>query len=53
ELFQGLEDQGVPVRMYVYKGFGHGITKPKEQRAAMEHNYEFFSEYIWGEKPPK
>ncbi len=53
ELFQGLEDQGVPVRMFVYKGFGHGITKPKEQLAVMQHNYEFFSEYIWNEKPAK
>jgi dipeptidyl aminopeptidase/acylaminoacyl peptidase len=51
ELFQGLEDQGVPVRMYVYKGFGHGITKPKEMLAVLQHNYEFFSEYIWGETP--
>ncbi len=51
ELFQGLEDQGVPVRMYVYKGFGHGITKPKEMLAVLQHNYDFFSEYLWGEKP--
>ncbi len=29
ELRQGLEDRGVPVEMVVYKGFGHGITKPK------------------------
>jgi len=25
--------------------------KPKEMLAVMQHNYEFFSEYIWGEKP--
>ncbi len=51
ELRQGLEDRGVPVKMIVYKGFGHGINKPKELRAVMEHNYEFFAEWIWGEKP--
>lgn len=51
ELYQALTDRGVPVRMYVYKGFGHGITKPKQQRAVMEHNYEWFSQWIWGEKP--
>ena len=51
ELFQALEDKGVPVRMIVYKGFGHGITKPKQQRAVMEHNFEWFSQWIWGEKP--
>jgi len=50
ELYQGLQDQGVPVKLIVYKGFGHGITKPKQQRAVMEHNWEFFLEHIWGEK---
>lgn len=52
ELYQGLKDRGVPVRMIVYKGFGHGIDKPKQQRAVMEHNYEWFSQWIWGETAP-
>ena len=30
---------------------GHPIDKPKQQRAVMEHNYEWFSQWIWGEKP--
>lgn len=47
ELRQALEDKGVPVKMIVYKGFGHGIDKPKQQRAVMEHNLEWFSQYIW------
>jgi len=51
ELRQALEDRGVPVKMVVYKGFGHGIDKPKQQRAVMEHNYEWFTQWIWGEKP--
>jgi len=51
ELYQGLQDQGVPARLIVYKGFGHGLTKPKAHRAAMEHNLEWFGQYIWGEKP--
>ena len=50
ELYQGLKDQGVPVKLMVYKGFGHGINKPKQQRSLMEQNYEWFSQYIWGEK---
>jgi len=37
--------------MVVYKGFGHGITKPKQQRAVMEENEKWFAQYIWGEKP--
>ncbi len=51
ELYQALKDKGVPAKLIVYKGFGHGITKPKQQRAVMEHNYEWFSRWIWGEKP--
>jgi dipeptidyl aminopeptidase/acylaminoacyl peptidase len=46
ELYQGLQDQGVPVRLIVYKGFGHGLTKPKANRAAMEHNIEWFDKYL-------
>lgn len=49
ELFQGLQDQGVPTRLIVYKGFGHGISKPKEQLAALTHNWEWFGKYVWGD----
>ncbi len=52
ELYQALRDRNVPVKMIVYKGFGHPITKPKEQRAVLEHNYEWFSRWIWNETPP-
>ena len=51
ELYQALKDRGVPVKLILYKGFGHPINKPKQQRAVMEHNYEWFSKYIWGEEP--
>jgi dipeptidyl aminopeptidase/acylaminoacyl peptidase len=52
ELRQGLEDRGVPVEMVVYKGFGHGITKPKSQRAVMTHNLQWFNHYIFGDAMP-
>jgi len=52
ELRQGLEDRGVPVEMVVYKGYGHGITKPKSMRAAMEHNLAWFNHYIFGDPKP-
>ena len=52
ELLQGLQDHGVPSKLIVYKGFGHGLTKPKAHRAAMEHNLEWFGRYVWGEAPP-
>jgi dipeptidyl aminopeptidase/acylaminoacyl peptidase len=49
ELYQGLRDQNVPTQFSVFKGFGHGLTKPKAQRAAMEQNDEWFAKYIWGQ----
>lgn len=49
ELFQGLQDVGVPARLVVYKGFGHGIDKPKEQLAAMWHNWQWMGRWVWGE----
>ena len=52
ELRQGLENRGVPVTMIVYKGFGHPITKPKAQRAVMQHNLSWFGHYIWGDPLP-
>jgi dipeptidyl aminopeptidase/acylaminoacyl peptidase len=50
ELLQGLRDQGVKSELIVYKGFGHGITKPKERLAANWHNWQWFNKYIWGEE---
>lgn len=49
ELFQGLQDVGVDTKLIVYKGFGHGITKPKERLAATWHNWQWFGQYIWDE----
>jgi dipeptidyl aminopeptidase/acylaminoacyl peptidase len=49
ELLQGLEDVGVEARLVVYKGFGHGINKPKEGLAAVWHNWQWFGKHIWGE----
>ena len=51
ELRQALEDKHVPVRMIVYKGFGHAIDRPKQQRAVMEHNLEWFQQWILDPKP--
>jgi dipeptidyl aminopeptidase/acylaminoacyl peptidase len=48
QLYQGLRDQNVPVRLSLFKGFGHGLTKPKANRAAMEQNWEWFERHIWG-----
>ena len=50
ELYQGLQDVGIETRLIVYKGFGHGITKPKERLAATWHNWQWFGKHIWGEE---
>jgi dipeptidyl aminopeptidase/acylaminoacyl peptidase len=52
QLFRGLRDQGVPSRLIVYAGFGHGITKPRSNRAVLQHNLDWFSHYVWGEPLP-
>ena len=49
ELYRGLQDRHIPSRLIVYKGFGHGITKPKERLAAIWHNWQWFAKYIWNE----
>jgi dipeptidyl aminopeptidase/acylaminoacyl peptidase len=53
ELRQGLVDRGVPVEMIVYKGYGHGITRPKSMRAVMQHNLEWFNHYLFGDEKPR
>jgi dipeptidyl aminopeptidase/acylaminoacyl peptidase len=49
ELYQGLQDVGVDTKLIIYKGFGHGITKPRERLAAVWHNWEWFAGPIFGE----
>jgi dipeptidyl aminopeptidase/acylaminoacyl peptidase len=50
ELLQGLKDNGVPAKLIIYKGFGHGISKPKERLAAIWHNWQWFNKYLWDEE---
>ena len=52
ELRQALEDKGVRVEMIVYKGFGHGISKPKAMRAVMNHNLGWFNHFLWNDPLP-
>jgi dipeptidyl aminopeptidase/acylaminoacyl peptidase len=51
ELYHGLQDNHVPTKLIVYQGFGgvgHGPTKPKSNRATMDHNVEWFDQYMFG-----
>jgi len=49
QLYQGLRDQHVPVQLSIFKGFGHGINKPKANRALMQQNLEWFTRYLWNQ----
>ncbi|MCA1586469.1 MAG: prolyl oligopeptidase family serine peptidase [Acidobacteria bacterium] len=51
ELYQGLRDQNVPVELVIFKGFGHGLTKPKANLAAMQQNEAWFVKYLWAASP--
>jgi len=50
ELYHGLQDNHVPTKLIIYQGFGgvgHGPTKPKSNRATMDHNIEWFDQYFF------
>jgi dipeptidyl aminopeptidase/acylaminoacyl peptidase len=50
ELYRGLLDNHVPSKLIVYEGFGgigHGPSKPKSNRATMDHNLEWFDQYMF------
>ncbi len=47
ELYQGLQDQKVPTELMIFRGFGHGLDKPKANRAAMQQNWDWFGRYLW------
>jgi dipeptidyl aminopeptidase/acylaminoacyl peptidase len=49
ELYRGLKEMGVPVELFVYPGFGHPITKPRENHAVLHQNLAWFSHYLLGE----
>jgi len=49
ELYRALKDQGVPVRMIIYKGAGHLPAGLKQTRAVVEHNFDWFRKWLWNE----
>ena len=51
ELYQGLQDAGVEVKLVVYKDMPHGITKPRLNRQVIQENWDWFNRWIWGEEP--
>lgn len=48
ELFRGLQDHNVPVKMIIYHGAGHGVQgTPKGRLSLMKDNYEWFARWLW------
>ncbi|NHJ84986.1 MAG: S9 family peptidase [Asgard group archaeon] len=50
ELYRGLKEMKVPVELVIFPGMGHGINKPREHRAIMYQNLNWFNHYLLGEK---
>lgn len=50
ELYRGLQEMGVPTELFIYSGFGHPITKPRENHAVMHQNMAWFKRYLLGEE---
>jgi dipeptidyl aminopeptidase/acylaminoacyl peptidase len=49
QLYRGLKDTGVAVKMVVHKSVGHTAERPKAQRAMQQQTYAWFSRWIWDE----
>jgi dipeptidyl aminopeptidase/acylaminoacyl peptidase len=37
----------VPAQLVLFRGFGHGLDRPKANRAAMQQNFDWFKQYLW------
>jgi hypothetical protein len=49
ELYQGLRDMDVPVRLVTYPGMPHGPRQPRQSRQIMQDNLDWFNRWIWDE----
>ncbi|HKK27377.1 MAG TPA: S9 family peptidase [Gemmatimonadota bacterium] len=50
ELYQGLEDVGVPVKFVLYDADSHGVPTPKQRLAATWHNWAWIGKWLYGEE---
>jgi dipeptidyl aminopeptidase/acylaminoacyl peptidase len=51
ELYQGLQDVGVTVKLVLYPGMPHGPNKPRQSRQIMQDNLAWFNRWLWDEEP--
>lgn len=49
ELYRGLKAMGVQVELFIYPGFGHPITRPRENFSVMYQNYNWFCHHLLGD----
>ncbi|MBD3190251.1 MAG: prolyl oligopeptidase family serine peptidase [Candidatus Heimdallarchaeota archaeon] len=50
EIYRGLQAMDVPVELFIFKGMGHPITKPKENHAVMHQNLNWFNHFLLGKE---
>jgi dipeptidyl aminopeptidase/acylaminoacyl peptidase len=50
ELYRGLKEMKIHVELFIFPGMGHPITKPRENRAIMHQNLNWFNHYLLGEE---
>jgi dipeptidyl aminopeptidase/acylaminoacyl peptidase len=50
ELYRGLQDRGIPSKLIVYTRIRSWYQQPKERLAAVWHNWQWFSKYVFGEE---
>ena len=50
ELYRGLKEMGIPVELFIYPGMGHPVNRPKENRAIMYQNFNWFNHYLLGKE---
>lgn len=50
ELYRALQSKGIHVEFFIYPEMAHPITKPRECRAVMKQNLDWFSHYLLGEE---
>ncbi len=46
ELYRALKARSVPVELFIYPDMAHPITKPRENRAVLEQNLDWFLHYL-------
>jgi dipeptidyl aminopeptidase/acylaminoacyl peptidase len=45
-LSRALKDQGVTVKLAIYKGVGHAADRPRAQRAMAEESLDWFGRWL-------